>query len=294
MPQGMFLHLLQCKRDPFLIVLRWFQRQKKQDYDAGKLPVWQQTKVPEIALKYWKLDPEKATMRDVLAVIRADEVNKHVHANHNTRERERERETHHKELRELMVVLIGLGSPSRCEPHFWNSCQISTESIQAWLLSRIQFCVHMVFWVGYVFRIENIKWKTLKMLYDLNIKLHYSIYFTSNMFQPQLLFVFADTVLVVAAIHSSTALFVLNLRGLLLSGASDIFTFSSGGASLQSCTTAFNSSVRPSVSKCSIHCLYLREEREMNGFKFATQAFWQRMGFMGWSVACTLELLFQF
>eukprot|EP00005_Dracoamoeba_jomungandri_P004381 CAMPEP_0174257914 /NCGR_PEP_ID=MMETSP0439-20130205/7012_1 /TAXON_ID=0 /ORGANISM="Stereomyxa ramosa, Strain Chinc5" /LENGTH=181 /DNA_ID=CAMNT_0015341219 /DNA_START=777 /DNA_END=1322 /DNA_ORIENTATION=- len=46
--------------------------------DAGLL--WKGTPAPEIAKKYWKLD-ENATMREVIAVIRADEAH-HREVNH--------------------------------------------------------------------------------------------------------------------------------------------------------------------------------------------------------------------
>lgn len=44
-----------------------------QDLDAGKLPQWNNMPAPELAMKYWRLAPG-ATMRDVLLVVRADEV----------------------------------------------------------------------------------------------------------------------------------------------------------------------------------------------------------------------------
>ncbi len=42
------------------------------DLDAGKLPEWTSKPVPPIAIAYWRLG-EKATMRDLLLAIRADE-----------------------------------------------------------------------------------------------------------------------------------------------------------------------------------------------------------------------------
>lgn len=50
------------------------------DIDTGKLPSWQNKKVPEIAIKYWLLKPE-ATLRDLILAIRADE-QCHSHVNH--------------------------------------------------------------------------------------------------------------------------------------------------------------------------------------------------------------------
>lgn len=42
------------------------------EIDAGRLPEWDDVRVPRIALNYWRL-PDSATMRDLIAVIRADE-----------------------------------------------------------------------------------------------------------------------------------------------------------------------------------------------------------------------------
>jgi hypothetical protein len=50
-----------------------------EDIDAGKLPEWNSVEVPSIARKYWRLAPD-ATMRDLLLVIRADELC-HAHVN---------------------------------------------------------------------------------------------------------------------------------------------------------------------------------------------------------------------
>lgn len=51
------------------------------DCDAGLMPSWNNVgQAPEIARKYWKL-PETATMRDVIALIRADEAH-HRDVNH--------------------------------------------------------------------------------------------------------------------------------------------------------------------------------------------------------------------
>lgn len=50
------------------------------DIDSGKLPAWEKIQVPEIAMKYWRLE-EGATMRDLLLAIRADELcHNHVNA----------------------------------------------------------------------------------------------------------------------------------------------------------------------------------------------------------------------
>jgi hypothetical protein len=43
------------------------------DIDAGKLPAWDKVQVPEIAMKYWRLE-DGATMRDLILAIRADEL----------------------------------------------------------------------------------------------------------------------------------------------------------------------------------------------------------------------------
>lgn len=50
------------------------------DLDKGRLPEWETTQVPDIAKEYWKLG-EKATMRDLLLSVRADEAC-HSHVNH--------------------------------------------------------------------------------------------------------------------------------------------------------------------------------------------------------------------
>ena len=44
-----------------------------QDIDEGRLPEWAGKPAPEIAINYWRL-PKDATMRDLLLVVRADEV----------------------------------------------------------------------------------------------------------------------------------------------------------------------------------------------------------------------------
>eukprot|EP00803_Ostreobium_quekettii_P005237 evm.model.scf_2995.1 EVM.evm.TU.scf_2995.1 scf_2995:1033-4749(+) len=50
------------------------------DIDSGKLPHWENKKVPEIAQKYWLLPPE-AKIRDLILAVRADEAC-HSHVNH--------------------------------------------------------------------------------------------------------------------------------------------------------------------------------------------------------------------
>jgi ubiquinol oxidase len=51
------------------------------DIDAGKLPLWQKTEAPEIAVSYWNMPKGKRTMKDLLLYIRADEA-KHREVNH--------------------------------------------------------------------------------------------------------------------------------------------------------------------------------------------------------------------
>ncbi|OCK83741.1 alternative oxidase [Lepidopterella palustris CBS 459.81] len=51
------------------------------DLDAGKLPLWEKTMAPEIAVSYWKMPEGNRTMRDLLLYIRADEA-KHREVNH--------------------------------------------------------------------------------------------------------------------------------------------------------------------------------------------------------------------
>ncbi|GMH33133.1 hypothetical protein BSKO_00967 [Bryopsis sp. KO-2023] len=50
------------------------------DIDSGRLPAWSNKRVPAIAQKYWMM-PEDATMRDLVANLRADEAC-HSHVNH--------------------------------------------------------------------------------------------------------------------------------------------------------------------------------------------------------------------
>jgi ubiquinol oxidase len=50
------------------------------DIDAGRLPEWDNIKIPDIAHEYWNLSSD-ATMRDLIMVVRADESN-HRHVNH--------------------------------------------------------------------------------------------------------------------------------------------------------------------------------------------------------------------
>jgi len=51
------------------------------DLDAGRLPVWEKTLAPQIAVDYWKMPEGNRTMRDLLLYIRADEA-KHREVNH--------------------------------------------------------------------------------------------------------------------------------------------------------------------------------------------------------------------
>jgi len=44
-----------------------------ENIDNGNLPLWKVMKAPPQAIEYYGLDPEKATMRDVILSIRADE-----------------------------------------------------------------------------------------------------------------------------------------------------------------------------------------------------------------------------
>ena len=41
--------------------------------DSGKLPSWQIMKAPAEAIEYYGLDPETASIRDVILNVRADE-----------------------------------------------------------------------------------------------------------------------------------------------------------------------------------------------------------------------------
>jgi hypothetical protein len=52
-----------------------------EDLDAGKLPNWEKTQAPEIAVKYWNMPEGQRSMRDLLLYIRADE-SKHREVNH--------------------------------------------------------------------------------------------------------------------------------------------------------------------------------------------------------------------
>ena len=52
-----------------------------EDLDAGKLPVWEQTQAPDIAVQYWNMPEGHRTMRDLLLYVRADE-SKHREVNH--------------------------------------------------------------------------------------------------------------------------------------------------------------------------------------------------------------------
>lgn len=51
------------------------------DLDAGRLPLWEKTVAPDIAVKYWNMPEGHRTMRDLLLYIRADEA-KHREVNH--------------------------------------------------------------------------------------------------------------------------------------------------------------------------------------------------------------------
>jgi hypothetical protein len=42
-------------------------------YDDGRLPLWRTMKAPKEGVEYYGLDPETATMRDLLLSVRADE-----------------------------------------------------------------------------------------------------------------------------------------------------------------------------------------------------------------------------
>ncbi|KAL2844086.1 alternative oxidase-domain-containing protein [Aspergillus pseudoustus] len=52
-----------------------------QDLETGKLPEWEKTEAPEIAVQYWKMPEGNRTMRDLLLYVRADEA-KHREVNH--------------------------------------------------------------------------------------------------------------------------------------------------------------------------------------------------------------------
>jgi hypothetical protein len=52
-----------------------------QDLEAGKLPEWEKTEAPEIAVQYWKMPEENRTIKDLLLYVRADEA-KHREVNH--------------------------------------------------------------------------------------------------------------------------------------------------------------------------------------------------------------------
>jgi len=51
------------------------------DLEAGRLPLWEKTVAPDIAVKYWNMPEGSRTMRDLLLYIRADEA-KHREVNH--------------------------------------------------------------------------------------------------------------------------------------------------------------------------------------------------------------------
>ncbi|KAL3484333.1 putative alternative oxidase AlxA [Aspergillus germanicus] len=52
-----------------------------QDLEAGKLPEWEKTEAPEIAVQYWKMPQGNRTIKDLLLYVRADEA-KHREVNH--------------------------------------------------------------------------------------------------------------------------------------------------------------------------------------------------------------------
>lgn len=52
-----------------------------EDIDAGRLPTWAKMEAPQIAIDYYKLEPGKQTVRDLLMHVRADEA-KHREVNH--------------------------------------------------------------------------------------------------------------------------------------------------------------------------------------------------------------------
>lgn len=52
-----------------------------EDIDAGRLPTWGKREAPQIAIDYYKMQPGKQTVRDLIMHIRADEA-KHSEVNH--------------------------------------------------------------------------------------------------------------------------------------------------------------------------------------------------------------------
>lgn len=52
-----------------------------EDLDAGRLPRWEKSPIPDLAVQYWRMPEGKRTMRDLLLYIRADEA-KHREVNH--------------------------------------------------------------------------------------------------------------------------------------------------------------------------------------------------------------------
>jgi ubiquinol oxidase len=52
-----------------------------QDIEAGRLPEWEKTEAPQIAIDYWKMPEGHRTIKDLLLYIRADE-SKHREVNH--------------------------------------------------------------------------------------------------------------------------------------------------------------------------------------------------------------------
>jgi len=51
------------------------------DLEAGKLPLWEKTQAPQIAIEYWNMPEGKRMMKDLLYYVRADEA-KHREVNH--------------------------------------------------------------------------------------------------------------------------------------------------------------------------------------------------------------------
>lgn len=51
------------------------------DLDSGLLPKWEETRVPDMAVKYWQMPEGKRDMRSLLLYVRADEA-KHRDVNH--------------------------------------------------------------------------------------------------------------------------------------------------------------------------------------------------------------------
>jgi hypothetical protein len=52
-----------------------------EDIDAGRLPTWGKMEAPQIAIDYYKMQPGKQTIRDLILHVRADEA-KHSEVHH--------------------------------------------------------------------------------------------------------------------------------------------------------------------------------------------------------------------